>query len=179
MFVELPSVDTELKEGGADPFALSDSFQLHRSLRRLVRSDQMGSVESVKAASDIFAPVSGIVKEVNEKLADQSNLLNRSPEADGTPYNLLSIFFESDAASQVGLRRSSSRIRPRWTAFSRRISTPLIVKAKISRLQGCQQHPYLLSIVSPVMRTAIDVQYPFNTGLSPLLPSRTWFRISS
>lgn len=47
-------------------------------------ADQIGGVESVKAASDIYAPVSGKVTEVNEKLADQPALLNKSPESDGT-----------------------------------------------------------------------------------------------
>jgi len=40
-------------------------------------------VESVKAASDIYAPVSGTIKEVNENLNNQPGLLNKSPEEDG------------------------------------------------------------------------------------------------
>jgi len=40
-------------------------------------------VESVKAASDIYAPVSGIVKAVNEELNAQPGLLNKSPESGG------------------------------------------------------------------------------------------------
>lgn len=46
---------------------------------------EMGAVESVKAASDIFAPVSGQIEEVNEALNDEPSLLNKSPEADGSP----------------------------------------------------------------------------------------------
>jgi glycine cleavage system H protein len=38
-----------------------------------------GSVESVKAVSDIYAPVSGEVAEVNESLADAPEMLNRDP----------------------------------------------------------------------------------------------------
>ncbi|CEQ39832.1 SPOSA6832_01409 [Sporobolomyces salmonicolor] len=45
--------------------------------------EQIGAVESVKAASDIFAPVGGQVKEVNEALADSPDLLNKSAESDG------------------------------------------------------------------------------------------------
>ena len=38
-----------------------------------------GVVESVKAASDIYAPVSGVVLEVNEDLADNPESLNNTP----------------------------------------------------------------------------------------------------
>ena len=40
-------------------------------------------VESVKAASDVFSPVSGEVIEVNENLADHPGLLNQDPYGDG------------------------------------------------------------------------------------------------
>ena len=40
-------------------------------------------VESVKAASDVIAPVSGRVVEVNASLAENPGLLNDSPEKDG------------------------------------------------------------------------------------------------
>lgn len=45
----------------------------------LTAGQEMGTVESVKAASDLFAPVSGTVLAVNENLADQPELLNASP----------------------------------------------------------------------------------------------------
>lgn len=35
------------------------------------------------AASDIYAPVSGTIEEINEELGDQPALLNRSPEENG------------------------------------------------------------------------------------------------
>ena len=40
---------------------------------------EFGAVESVKAASDLIAPVSGVVIEVNEKLDDQPELINQDP----------------------------------------------------------------------------------------------------
>lgn len=46
-------------------------------------AEAIGAVESVKAASDIYAPVSGVVTEINEALADQPSLLNKKPESDG------------------------------------------------------------------------------------------------
>ena len=42
-----------------------------------------GVVESVKAVSDLYAPISGEVTEVNEALRDKPELLNTSPFADG------------------------------------------------------------------------------------------------
>lgn len=45
--------------------------------------DEAGIVESVKAASDIFAPVSGTVVAVNEELADAPQIINSSPYGDG------------------------------------------------------------------------------------------------
>ena len=43
--------------------------------------EEFGAVESVKAASDLIAPVSGTVLEVNEALADQPELLNEDAYA--------------------------------------------------------------------------------------------------
>ena len=50
---------------------------------QLVQGDTFGSVESVKAVSDLFAPVSGEVLERNESLLDAPELVNTSPYGDG------------------------------------------------------------------------------------------------
>jgi glycine cleavage system H protein len=50
---------------------------------KVVKGEAFGSVESVKAASDLFAPVSGTVVEVNEELDDSPELVNKSPYDDG------------------------------------------------------------------------------------------------
>lgn len=42
-----------------------------------------GVVESVKTASDLYAPVSGAVAEINERLTDEPELVNGSPYEDG------------------------------------------------------------------------------------------------
>lgn len=47
---------------------------------------QIGVVESVKAASDIYSPVTGEVVDVNEALADEPSLINSSPEEQGNVY---------------------------------------------------------------------------------------------
>src|SRR5213078_726168 len=60
VFVELPSVGTQLDAG-----------------------DELGSIESVKAVSELFAPVSGEVTEVNERLRDKPELVNTDPYGDG------------------------------------------------------------------------------------------------
>ncbi len=56
VYVDMPEVDDELEAGS-----------------------EFGAVESVKAASDLIAPVSGTVVEVNEALDDQPELLNQDP----------------------------------------------------------------------------------------------------
>jgi glycine cleavage system H protein len=65
VFVELPEVGTELSAG-----------------------DEAGVVESVKAASDIYAPVSGEVLEVNPLLDDSPETVNSDPYEDGWFYRL-------------------------------------------------------------------------------------------
>jgi glycine cleavage system H protein len=59
-FVELPAVGRDLKA--------------HETL---------GVVESVKAASDIFTPVAGTVREVNAALAERPELVNQQPYGEG------------------------------------------------------------------------------------------------
>jgi len=47
------------------------------------KAEAFMSVESVKAASDIYAPVSGKIVEVNEKLSNQPELINKDAEGEG------------------------------------------------------------------------------------------------
>jgi len=54
VYVDLPEVDDDIEAG-----------------------EEFGAVESVKAASDIIAPVSGTIVEVNEALDDSPELLNQ------------------------------------------------------------------------------------------------------
>jgi glycine cleavage system H protein len=51
--------------------------------KELSKGDEAAVVESVKAASDIYAPVSGTVIEGNAALADDSSLVNSDPEGEG------------------------------------------------------------------------------------------------
>lgn len=50
--------------------------------------DESGVVESVKAASDIYSPVTGEVVSVNTALEDEPELVNRDPYGDGWLYQL-------------------------------------------------------------------------------------------
>lgn len=60
VYVELPSIgDTALK------------------------GDSIGTIEAVKTVADIYSPVSGEVVEVNEALADTSELVNKDPYGEG------------------------------------------------------------------------------------------------
>ncbi|HYT11263.1 MAG TPA: glycine cleavage system protein GcvH [Candidatus Nitrosopolaris sp.] len=51
--------------------------------RKLEAGESFGVVESIKAASDLYAPVSGRVAAVNDKLAGKPELINSDPYGDG------------------------------------------------------------------------------------------------
>jgi glycine cleavage system H protein len=50
--------------------------------------DEIAVVESVKAASDIYAPVSGEIVALNEQLEDEPEMVNNSPYGDGWFYKI-------------------------------------------------------------------------------------------
>ena len=60
VYVELPELGQELDQGG-----------------------EMAVVESVKAASDVYAPVAGIVVAINDQLADDPEKINADPYGEG------------------------------------------------------------------------------------------------
>ncbi len=60
IFLELPAVGTEVKAGA-----------------------KFGAIESVKAASDLYAPVAGTVAEVNAALTERPELVNSDPYGEG------------------------------------------------------------------------------------------------
>ena len=49
----------------------------------LIVGDVLGTIESIKAASDIYAPISGTVSGVNRELDDDPGIVNSSPEGKG------------------------------------------------------------------------------------------------
>jgi glycine cleavage system H protein len=50
---------------------------------QVTKDDEMGVVESVKAVSDVYAPVSGTVVEVNDDLPENTEMVNEDPYGDG------------------------------------------------------------------------------------------------
>jgi glycine cleavage system H protein len=56
--------------------------------RRVSKGQEAAVVESVKAASDVYAPVSGEVTEGNAALADDPSLINSDPEGEGWFFKL-------------------------------------------------------------------------------------------
>ena len=65
----------------------------------LGKGDEAAVVESVKAASDVYSPVSGSVIEGNAALADEPGLVNTDPEGEGWFFKLTL----SDASQLDGL----------------------------------------------------------------------------
>jgi glycine cleavage system H protein len=65
VFVEVPAVGAQVTKGG-----------------------DAAVVESVKAASDVYAPVSGIVTQANAALGDDPALVNSDPEGEGWFFKL-------------------------------------------------------------------------------------------
>jgi glycine cleavage system H protein len=50
---------------------------------RVKQLDKLGEIESVKAVSDLYSPVSGEVVEVNQEINDRPELVNQSPYREG------------------------------------------------------------------------------------------------
>ena len=58
-------------------------FELPKVGDNLTHLGKMGEVESVKAVSDLFSPIDGVVTEINEELLDHPELVNEDPFGDG------------------------------------------------------------------------------------------------
>jgi glycine cleavage system H protein len=56
--------------------------------RRLSKGQEAAVVESVKAASDVYSPVSGEVTEANQAIVDDPSLVNSDPEGQGWFFKL-------------------------------------------------------------------------------------------
>ena len=56
--------------------------------RKFTKGQEAAVVESVKAASDVYAPAAGEVVEGNPAVADDPSLINRDPEGDGWFFKL-------------------------------------------------------------------------------------------
>jgi glycine cleavage system H protein len=56
--------------------------------RELAKGEDAAVVESVKAAGEVKSPVSGVVTEINESLADEPEKINDDPDGDGWIYKI-------------------------------------------------------------------------------------------
>ena len=52
-------------------------------LKEISKGNSFGTIEAVKTVGDLFAPFSGIVTEINKKLADSPEVVNTDPYGDG------------------------------------------------------------------------------------------------
>jgi glycine cleavage system H protein len=82
IFVELPAVGTAVKAG-----------------------DRFGTVESVKAASDLYSPVAGTVSEINDSLADAPEAVNTDPYGKGWMIKLTGAADGDDLMDEAGYDR--------------------------------------------------------------------------
>ncbi len=55
-------------------------FELPEINKKIKGGDQVGVVESVKAASELYSPVTGEIVEINEELKNNPSLVNSDPE---------------------------------------------------------------------------------------------------
>lgn len=59
------------------------SIELPKVGSSFKQNDAMAIIDSVKASSDIYSPVDGEITETNEKLLEQPELINQSPNEEG------------------------------------------------------------------------------------------------
>jgi glycine cleavage system H protein len=112
-----------LVEGDAGTIGITDHAQeelgdivyvdLPKAGSRVEQGKSLGSVESVKAVSDIYSPVTGEVTEVNGKLVDAPEILNSDPHGAGwlvkvrlsQPGGLEELMSAEDYRSYVGAEK--------------------------------------------------------------------------
>ncbi len=85
---EWARIDGEIATVGITDFAQSELgdivyVELPEVGAQTTQNESFGTIEAVKAVSDLFAPLSGEVVEVNEALADQPELINKDPYGEG------------------------------------------------------------------------------------------------
>lgn len=73
-------------------------LELPSAGRKLASRETFGVIESVKAASDLYAPVAGRITAVNEKLATKPELINSDPYGEGW---ILKIELAGDAPTDL------------------------------------------------------------------------------
>ncbi len=63
-------------------------IELPQVNREVNAGDSVGVIESVKASADIYSPLSGIIVEVNQKLVEHPEIINKDPYGEGWIFKL-------------------------------------------------------------------------------------------
>jgi len=63
-------------------------IELPQLQKEVKAGESVGVIESVKAAADIFSPLSGIIVEVNSKLLEHPEIINKDPYGEGWIFKL-------------------------------------------------------------------------------------------
>ena len=88
VFAEVPDGGKQLSKGQESALGDLVYVELPDVGRKLAAGEACAVVESVKAASDVYAPVSGVVTEGNQKVADDPALVNSDAEGEGWFFKL-------------------------------------------------------------------------------------------
>ena len=86
IFIEFPEIGTEFNQG-----------------------DPMGTIEAVKTVADLYAPISGRVDEINRRLEEEPDIINREPYEGGWIVKLTSI--PNDKSNLLSFKEYKSLIK--------------------------------------------------------------------
>ncbi|WXG45674.1 MAG: glycine cleavage system protein GcvH [Candidatus Atabeyarchaeum deiterrae] len=88
VYVELPKKGTEVTQGS-----------------------EFGSIESVKAVSEIYAPISGVIEEVNSELENSPELINEDPYGEGWLVVIRASNLEGDKPKLLGSKQYAKVVK--------------------------------------------------------------------
>jgi len=101
---EWVKIENDLATIGITDYAQSELgdivyLQLPASSNRVEQGKAFGTIEAVKAVSDMYAPLSGTVEAVNETLANTPELVNQDPYGKGWMIKIKTSNFEAEKQS--------------------------------------------------------------------------------
>ena len=86
-------------------------FELPELNKKVKKGEQVGVVESVKAASELYTPVSGEIIEINNNLTQTPDLVNKDPEDSGW-YMKIKLDDISESENLMSLEQYNQMIKP-------------------------------------------------------------------
>lgn len=78
--------------------------------QKIERLKSIGTVESIKAVSEIFAPISGVVTTVNDRLGSHPELVNKSPYGEGWLAEVKPSNFDAEAGSLLDAKAYAAHL---------------------------------------------------------------------